>query len=354
MIRLYAPIVGDGSLVVVGCGLASAFETLGVYEANVPTDVMLGEGEMIAGADAPIGIVVGNPRWLHLATAMGNHELLVLEYAPNSRHQPISFHNAARSAGVRLIITPSEWAKRVLIESWGDSIPIEVVRHGINSRFHSIVSTAPKNTFIILHHAGSSPERKGTLELIRAVEAWDRDDVLLRISCSMESAMEIGRSPEASTAKHVELVLPIGRARNVSASWPESAIEQYRSSHIVCQPSRSEGFGLVPLEARACGVPVVMTTCTGHEEHAFADPATLCPGIIGIPVREDLPMVCEMGGTAPRVDPDLIIEALDRAYIAFDTLKAQTLDAANGVREYWSWQAQVAPWTKRVCEEMIL
>jgi D-inositol-3-phosphate glycosyltransferase len=37
----------------------------------------------------------------------------------------------------------------------------------------------------------------------------------------------------------------------------------YRASDIVCVPSYSESFGLVALEAQACGTPVVATAVGG-------------------------------------------------------------------------------------------
>ena len=31
-------------------------------------------------------------------------------------------------------------------------------------------------------------------------------------------------------------------------------------------PSKGEGFGIPLIEAQACGIPVIITKCTGHEE----------------------------------------------------------------------------------------
>jgi glycosyltransferase involved in cell wall biosynthesis len=349
MIRIYAPTIGNGSLAIVGRGIAGVLENMsllaGVVSADAPED-----DDLIDGADAPIGLVVGHPNFLR--AAVGRHTRLIVEYAPNSRHQPMSLLGAMRAAKVDMIITPSDWARRALVESWGDDIPVRVVRHGVDSRFHVLHSTAPNDLFVVGHHASSSPERKGTLELIRAVEAWDDPDVRLRISCSIPVAMEIGHSREFAQSTRCELILPISGRVEQALPWPESAIEQYRSCHVVCQPSRSEGFGIVPLEARACGVPVVMTTCTGHEEHAFLD-RDLSPGVRHIDVREDAPMFCEMGGKAPRVDPDLILAALKGARKDYAALKREALDAADSVREKWSWQVQIEPWATKICEEML-
>jgi D-inositol-3-phosphate glycosyltransferase len=52
----------------------------------------------------------------------------------------------------------------------------------------------------------------------------------------------------------VHFIAPVARAQ--LADW-------YRASDLVCIPSYSESFGLVALEAQACGTPVVATAIGG-------------------------------------------------------------------------------------------
>jgi D-inositol-3-phosphate glycosyltransferase len=52
----------------------------------------------------------------------------------------------------------------------------------------------------------------------------------------------------------VRFVAPVKRSE--LADW-------YRSSDLVCVPSYSESFGLVALEAQACGTPVVASAVGG-------------------------------------------------------------------------------------------
>src|SRR6266516_2641137 len=60
--------------------------------------------------------------------------------------------------------------------------------------------------------------------------------------------------------------------RSALADW-------YRSASVVCVPSYSESFGLVALEAQACGTPVVAAQ-VGGLVHAIGDGTTglLVPG----------------------------------------------------------------------------
>jgi D-inositol-3-phosphate glycosyltransferase len=63
-----------------------------------------------------------------------------------------------------------------------------------------------------------------------------------------------------------ELVSWLGISDVVSFSSPvvrEELPQWYRAADLVCVPSYSESFGLVALEAQACGTPVVATAVGG-------------------------------------------------------------------------------------------
>jgi glycosyltransferase involved in cell wall biosynthesis len=61
---------------------------------------------------------------------------------------------------------------------------------------------------------------------------------------------------------------PVRSARFHRTSDDEELSRYYRSLDLFVFPSLFEGFGLPPLEAMACGVPVVLTDCGGVSEFA--------------------------------------------------------------------------------------
>jgi len=350
MLRLYAPTLGNGSLRVVARGMTQAAQSCGLYAGTYSLDEQ-DPDRLPEGACAPAAIVVGNPSWLPIARSAGIHHELALQYAPNSPDQPRWIHNLALHQGVDRIIVPSSWCAKILLDSWGSAIPVQVVQHGVSPDFYpSEKQHMEGDLFMILHHAGSDPQRKGTFELLRAMSMWTDPNVWLFLSCSTEMGMIIRSHPDYKNCGKCSIL-----------TGGVAPVDQYHLVHVVCQPSRSEGFGMVPLEARACGVPVVITVATGHAEHSLETPANpsktdgifpsfLSPGVCDIETGENAPMDCELGGLAPTVSPDAILSSLVEVRNKFTAYKKAALDSADWVRQNWSWEARVAPLVEEMCE----
>ncbi len=75
-----------------------------------------------------------------------------------------------------------------------------------------------------------------------------------------------GASPGAEVARLMQLASDLGLADRVMLFPPQShrrLADFYSASDVVLVPSRSESFGLVALEAQACGTPVVAAAVGG-------------------------------------------------------------------------------------------
>jgi glycosyltransferase involved in cell wall biosynthesis len=69
-----------------------------------------------------------------------------------------------------------------------------------------------------------------------------------------------------------QLPLPEGfRCRVVLPVDDDGLREFYSSLTVFVSSSRQEGFGIAPLEAMACGTPVVLSSCGGHLEYGSPD-----------------------------------------------------------------------------------
>jgi len=75
-----------------------------------------------------------------------------------------------------------------------------------------------------------------------------------------------GESPNAELRSTVAKLGLETHVRFVQNPTCEQLVETYRHASLLLMPSVEEGFGIVAVEAMACGVPVVATRCTGPEE----------------------------------------------------------------------------------------
>jgi D-inositol-3-phosphate glycosyltransferase len=102
---------------------------------------------------------------------------------------------------------------------------------------------------------------KGADVAVRALAALNRPDAILLIVGGAS-----GVEGDSEVAGLLALVRDLGVERQVRFVPPQPhhiLSSYYRAADVVLVPSRSESFGLVALEAAACGTPVVAAAVGG-------------------------------------------------------------------------------------------
>ncbi len=136
-----------------------------------------------------------------------------------------------------------------------------------------------------------------------------------------ELARAMGRADELGVAERVLFLPPVPHHR---------LVDYYRAADVVVVPSRSESFGLVALEAAACGTPVVASAVGG------------------------LTNIVEDGATGFLVeDRDPLDWATPVSLLLDDTELAQAMGAQAAVRSgRWSWSMTAAR-LRRLCADLV-
>ncbi len=220
-----------------------------------------------------------------------------------------------------LVLTPSVWCKQVF-ERCGVKTPITVVPHGVHRVFKPVPLEPP--FFSFLHFCSSKdPSRKGTLELIEAYEQVTEamPDAFLQIVTASPIVLErIARSAARWRIEEVPeaFVMPVDQAA------------RYQRAAVVAVPSRAEGFGMIGLEALACGVPVIGTRVTGHKEWFGRYKGT-------VEVKTHHMDFCGGPGRAPVIDVHDLSQALLYSYKGWDILRKEAKNAACQVQREFAW-----------------
>lgn len=345
-VRLYGVHRTNTSWGRVTAGVREGLEAIGALAGFVPVDD-LDDDAVYAGADAPVAIFVGPPSMVGAMTSYGMHERRYAIVAPNSNWLPRDLIEEMQKFAT--IVAPSRWGAHVVETYTGQYV--EPFFHGVSAGFTThAVSTArlqtatdrlrDKGWFNVLHLASTERQRKGTRELI---EAWHRlvSGDLLGPNPGLDIIVDAPRGMFGAT--HPTIQFPY-RQLNAPAADMRALMQEY---HLVCQPSRGEGFGLSPLEARASGVPVCVTDCTGHADHVEQG----APGVVVIATGPFAPIDDAPAGEmslAPSLSSNDIAGALRECYERWPELTAAAREHADAVREKWSWPAVTENWLRKV------
>lgn len=355
MIRVYSK-KHRGSFDIVEMGLVRALEAAGVFAGAVDLD----KDEHFPGVTAKRAIVVGNPYLAQLAHLRGIHEEVWLLLAPNSVGIPpaieelltqdiYSVSKGGMSALVQGLFSPSKWGVKVLERSF-PNIKTRLLRHGVLAEFECSLaqrdavraSFDDEGKFVVLHSSSTYTDRKGTEELIEAWTGFEKrvPQAELFIACQPGLWTRFQQVANKHRAKNVRMYKFFG---TLLKDWARVL----GGAHAVAQPSRGEGFGLVPLEARAAGVPVLTTDCTGHSEHV-----TNVPGVVVIPTGRLADVQDYPGAQAPSVTPVDIETGLHSLYDNYLIHHDAAVSQAPCILRDWAWEKVIAEdleaigWTK--------
>ncbi len=359
LVRLYGRVLTQSSLSVVTEGFRSALAAEGILAGVYGIDTRHIAGcddnpDDHAGTTALHGIYTGPLNCVGEMLEGGRHEHYWVMVAPNSDRLPEwlvqRFKGYIERYGDRLhFMAPSAWASRQLAKILGPSIAVLSVPHGVSEDYHPYPEIsadvarryAEEGEFRVLHFSTSAQSRKGTFELIQAwmsLRLSEHANGKERLVCILDYPAKLalqGRLSEEgvriddSVSLNNRADLPPGNLARVLAS-----------AHLVCQPSRGEAFGLVPLQALCTGVPVAATLCTGHSEYLKAD----TPGVIGILTGPALAPIDDVPGSyAPTLDHrDVGIVLKGARHLAFPLRQQQALESAEALRKKWTWQERLS------------
>lgn len=193
----------------------------------------------------------------------------------------------ARRRGDLAIVTPSEWSKEGFLRSGFDSDDVHVIPHGVAPSVFYRVEPALRMLYrqmfgfgqheFVLLNVGATRNNKGTDLLLLAYALLKAKYPQLRLVIKDQSTLYghmldtviqllIDRGLSQSGAEMIRNEVTI-ISDNLDL---QGLMALYNASDLYVSPYRAEGFNLTPLEAAACGVPILVTA--GGPTDGYFDP----------------------------------------------------------------------------------
>lgn len=270
-------------------------------------------------------------------TILTAHDLSWIRFPETHPKERVAMMNRYFEPGLRrvdLIITDSEFVKHELIEVFGiASDLIKTVPLGVEDSFHprSIEETRSVLSRHNLIH-GQYLLSVGTLEPRKNLQATLRAYMQLSPSIRKQYPLVLVGMKGWHTSELEKQIAPLVRAGDIRQMGylprDELAIVVAGALTLIF-PSIYEGFGLPPLEAMACGVPVITSNVSSLPEVVGDTGFLIDPHDV-----DSLTTSIEHMITAPEIRENLSQKAFARSLLfTWDNCVKQTVDSYRQVLE---------------------
>lgn len=242
-------------------------------------------------------------------------------------------HKVEAYSSVDEFWTASEWGKEAAVNSGMDESRVFVYHHGIDPNLYTPFLRGQKNKIRFLHIDSGSPRKRSDL-----VE--DAFNILYKKNKNIELTLKYSHSPhlghswlnESVLEKNGNWVRPGTRHINETLSDQEM-VSLINFHDVLVYPSEGEGFGMIPLEVLATGMPVIST----HEWAPYSN--YFKPGHIESELK---PSKINWGyhkeGNATIAVFDSIVERMQYFIDNIEKMSTDCFNQVDQIKEEYSWQ----------------
>lgn len=229
-------------------------------------------------------------------------------------------------------IVPSEWNADVFRQQGIDK-PIYVIPLGIKSRDWPLLKRDYSGTFNIIWQGTSYSDRKGgeVFSIEGNTVIWHGIAKIFKQLRLKDSTLTLKLNPYYFKHK-TEFDLPLSidpPIRSIGMKYSqEQMLELLANMHLSVYPSTGEGFGLIPVEHMATGLPVILSNNTAMSQ--------FCDRSFNMPVQ--CSEICSryIMGTGYKANEDEIEVYIQWAYDNRDDAQELGRSASEWVKRNWS------------------
>lgn len=236
---------------------------------------LLGHTVSYNDADAPVEVAFCQPYMWFWSNPKAHH----IGYVPwESTSIPDSWFNGLHTADE--IWTTSEWCRQVFTNNRNKLENVKVFHHGVDfetwgPRKRRRRTWGDKRPLRFLHMGEPALRKGGQLTYDTFMELFEgREDVTLTIKAHEHSTVR-GPEPLGLDEDGSLRLFDTEKSNNVEVITTEMSeselVSLVRDHDVLVYPSWGEGFGLIPLQAMATGMPVICPTQWAPYAHLLVD-----------------------------------------------------------------------------------